>query len=181
MDRPTRIVALSGSLRRLSINTAILREISARAPAGVAVEIVPLDTLPLFNPDLETDPPQPVAAFRGRIATADALIIASPEYAHGVSGVIKNALDWLVASEDFAGMPVAVLNAAPRAHHSDAALRETLSTMAARIVEQASITLRPNIVPPTTGPYDAAVCEMLTDALAALVAASRQTRPDVTG
>lgn len=170
MAEATRIAALSGSLRRQSVNTALLQEIAARAPDGVTVEILSLEALPLFNPDLEPDPPHAVAAFRGCIAAADALIIASPEYAHGVSGVIKNALDWLVASEDFAGMPVAVLNAAPRAHHADAALREILSTMTARIVEKASVT-----VPlPDAAPFHLAGREMLTDALAALVTAARR-------
>ncbi|MEG3146208.1 NADPH-dependent FMN reductase [Sphingomonas sp. RT2P30] len=178
MARATRIVAVSGSLRRQSVNMALLLEIAARAPAGVAVEIVSLEALPLFNPDLEPDQPHAVAAFRRRIAAADALIIASPEYAHGVSGVIKNALDWLVSCEDFAGKPVAVLNAAPRAHHADAALREILSTMAAQIVEEASISVPPpNAAPPVAAPFHPGVGETLTNALAALVAAARRTMP----
>jgi NAD(P)H-dependent FMN reductase len=171
MAGATHIVALSGSLRRQSVNTALLREVAARAPDGVAVEIVSLEALPLFNPDLALDLPHAVLAFRGRIAAADALMIASPEYAHGVSSVIKNALDWLVSSEDFAGKPVAVLNAAPRARHADAALREILSTMAARIVERASVT----IPLAQAAPFHLAVSEILTDALAALVAASCRT------
>jgi len=75
------------------------------------------------------------------VAVADALLIASPEYAHGVTGTIKNALDWLVAFEGFVDKPVAVLNATPRAHRADAALRETLITMSATLIEAASITL----------------------------------------
>jgi len=130
-----RVVALSGSLRAASVNTALLREIAARAPKAVSVRLVPIGGLPLFNPDLEADLPAAVSAFRAEIVAADALIIASPEYAHGVSGVLKNALDWLVGCEGFAGKPVTVLNATPRARHAEAALRETLSTMAARIVE----------------------------------------------
>lgn len=173
MSKVTRIVALSGSLRRLSINGALLREMEALAPAGVTVEIVSPGTLPLFNPDLETNLPGAVAGFRKRLLAADALIIASPEYAHGISSVIKNALDWLVSCEDFAGKPVAVLNAAPRAHHADAALREILSTMAARIVEDASITVRTvNNAPSTAEMFPSPVRETLTTALAALVAAT---------
>jgi NAD(P)H-dependent FMN reductase len=68
-------------------------------------------------------------------------LIASPEYAHGVTGTIKNALDWLVSFEPFVDKPVAVLNTSPRAHHADDALRETLKTMSAVVVEQASITV----------------------------------------
>lgn len=74
------------------------------------------------------------------VTASDALLIASPEYAHGVTGTIKSALDWLVSYEDFVYKPVAVLNASPRARHADAALRETLVTMNAEIVESASIT-----------------------------------------
>jgi len=69
------------------------------------------------------------------------LLIASPEYAHGVAGGLKNALDWLVGGPEFYQKPVAVLNASARAVHADAHLRETLLTMAARVIEPASITL----------------------------------------
>lgn len=85
--------------------------------------------------------PSSVAGWRAKVAAADALLIASPEYAHGVTGTIKNALDWLVSYEPFVNKPVAVLNASPRAHHADAALRETLKTMSAVIVEPASISI----------------------------------------
>lgn len=134
-----RIIALSGSLRAGSINTALLRKIASHAPEGVSVELVPLSELPLFNPDLEAELPEAAARFRAAVIASDGLIVASPEYAHGVSGVLKNALDWLVGCEGFAGKPVLVLNAAPRAHHAIAALRETLSTMAARLVENTSL------------------------------------------
>ncbi len=97
--------------------------------------------LPLFNPDLETSLPFHVVAFHAAVAEADALLFASPEYAHGVSGAIKNALDWLVSFEPFIGKPVAVLNASPRAQHADSALRETLKTMSAVIVETASVSI----------------------------------------
>lgn len=98
-----------------------------------------LGELPLFNPDLEAHDPAPVAHLRQQIIAADALLIASPEYAHGVSGVMKNALDWMVSSEAFVCKPVALLNASPRASHALAALRETLSTMSARLIDDASI------------------------------------------
>lgn len=134
-----RIIALSGSLRARSINTALLRRIASNAPDGVTVELVLLSELPLFNPDLEEELPDAAATFRAAVTASDGLIVASPEYAHGISGVLKNALDWLVGCEGFAGKPVLVLNAAPRAHHAIAALRETLSTMAARLVENTSL------------------------------------------
>jgi len=132
-----KILGLSGSLRAASLNSALLRTAVRIAPPGVAVVLHPLADLPLFNPDLEGQPPPAVAALRGAVDAADALLIASPEYARGVSGTIKNALDWLVSHEGFVGKPVALLNASPRAHHAQAALRETLRTMSAALVEEA--------------------------------------------
>lgn len=140
-----RLLAISGSLRRASTNTAALQALARLAPAGVYVDVYDgLAGLPLFNPDDDEDAakaPAPVRSLRLRVAEADALVIAAPEYAHGVSGVLKNALDWLVASEAFAGKPVALLNTAPRAFHAQANLREILDTMAARLVPEAFMTL----------------------------------------
>lgn len=133
------LLTLSGSLRAASINSALLRVMARLAPNGVVVTAFDVGTLPLFNPDLEAQLPVTVTRLHAAVAATDALIIASPEYAHGVTGAIKNALDWLVGIETFAGTPVAVLNASPRARHADAALRETLVTMSANIVETASI------------------------------------------
>jgi chromate reductase len=101
-----------------------------------------LADLPHFNPDLDGEkPPLSVIALREAIAGAQALMISSPEYARGVAGSLKNALDWLVGSTEFPGKPVAVINVSPRASHADAALRLTLQTMSAEIIEDASITL----------------------------------------
>lgn len=137
-----KILALSGSLRSASINSALLRAAARLAPPEVTVTVFNgLGELPLFNPDDEATPPSSVAIFRSQVAGADALLIASPEYAHGITGTLKNALDWLVSFEPFAYKPVAVLNASPRARHADAALREVLKTMAAVIVEAASLTV----------------------------------------
>ena len=137
-----RLLALSGSLRSASINSALLRATARIAPRSMSVTLFNgLGELPLFNPDREADPPSVITNFRAQVAAADALLIASPEYAHGITGTIKNALDWLVSFEPFAYKPVAVLNASPRAHHADMALREILRTMAAIVVEPASITI----------------------------------------
>ncbi|WP_317203183.1 NADPH-dependent FMN reductase [Janthinobacterium sp.] len=136
------ILALSGSLRAASLNTALLRALARIAPPGVEVHLYDgLGALPLFNPDDEAGDPAPVAALRRAILAADALVIASPEYAHGVSGVMKNALDWMVSSEAFIDLPLALFNASPRASIAQAALRETLLTMSVRLVDGACITL----------------------------------------
>lgn len=137
-----RILALCGSLRAASVNAALLRATRRLAPRDIELRIFDgLGVLPLFNPDLEADPPAIVRALQQELAAADALVIASPEYAHGVTGTIKNALDWLVGFPPFADVRVAVFNASPRAHHADDALRETLRTMSAVIVDEACLRL----------------------------------------
>lgn len=100
-----------------------------------------LDTLPFFNPDLEDSLPGPVARLRAAVGEADGLLICSPEYAHGVSGLIKNALDWLVPSVEFPEKPVAVVNASQFSTHAHHALIETLRTMSARLSDATTITL----------------------------------------
>jgi chromate reductase, NAD(P)H dehydrogenase (quinone) len=135
------VLALCGSLRAVSMNRRLL-EACARVAPPFRVEVFDgLGTLPLFNPDLDAQPPAAVGALRARIEHCDALVIASPEYAHGVTGVLKNALDWLVSFPPFVDKPVAIFNASPRSVHADAALREILITMSARLVTDACLAL----------------------------------------
>jgi chromate reductase, NAD(P)H dehydrogenase (quinone) len=138
-----KIIAISGSLRAASLNTSVLRAARRLAPAGVEIELFEgICNLPFFNSDLEgVRLPPEVARFRTVIGLTDGLLISSPEYARGVSGVMKNALDWLVGSHEFPGKPVALINTAPRATHALASLTITLETMSAQFVEDASITL----------------------------------------
>jgi chromate reductase, NAD(P)H dehydrogenase (quinone) len=137
-----KVLAIPGSLRAASINAAFCRAAARLAPSPLQVSVFGgLRALPLFNPDLEANPPRPVQEFRASVADARALIIASPEYAHGISGVMKNALDWLVSFEGFIDKPVAIVNTSARASHADDALREVLRTMSARILSEASVTL----------------------------------------
>ncbi len=139
--RDTRVLTLCGSLRAASLNAALLRAAARLAPPGITVTRAGLGELPLFNPDLEAAPPAPVLALRQALEHADALLIASPEYAHGLSGTLKNALDWLVSFPPFVGKPVAVINASPRAQHAHAALLEILVTMSAQLVPEGCIAL----------------------------------------
>jgi len=137
-----RILAISGSLRLASSNTALLRAAATLAPEGVEITLYGgLGNLPHFNPDLEGTGPPSVMDFRTRLQVSDGVLISSPEYAHGVPGVLKNALDWLVGSGEFVGKPVALLNASPRATYAQASLAETITVMSARIVDEASITM----------------------------------------
>ena len=138
-----KILAISGSLRAVSSNTAVLRSAARLAPHGVEIALFEgLAGLPFFNPDLDGDTvPDTVAAFRRRVGEADGILISSPEYARGVAGVLKNGLDWLVASSEFPDKPVALINTSPRATHALAALTLTLETMSAQLVRDAFVTL----------------------------------------
>ncbi len=138
-----KVLAVSGSLREASSNTSLLRALAKLAPAGTTVRFPPpLDALPFFNSDVEqAGLPPPVAAWRAEVGLADAVVISSPEYAHGVSGVLKNALDWLVGGVELNGKPVSVLNARPQATIAHGALVETLRVMGARVVDQTAVPL----------------------------------------
>ena len=115
----TKILAIAGSLRERSTNKALLRAAAALAPAGVTVELYDLAPIPLYNGDLDVDAgPAPVAAFRDAIAGAHGLLIATPEYNFGPSGVLKNALDWAsrpAFQSALVRKPVAILGASPGA------------------------------------------------------------------
>src|SRR5579859_4480587 len=109
-------LAISGGLRAASTNTSLLRAAAVLAPEDVTIKLYDgLGDLPHFNPDLDTElPPLAVARFRLRLRNAAGVIISTPEYAHGVQGVLKNALDWLVASGELYEKPVAIFSASPR-------------------------------------------------------------------
>lgn len=141
MDQ-VKLLALSGSLRAQSRNSALLRAAAAVAPANVLITVYgELGSLPPFNPDLTLADIPAVLALSRLVGAADGLLFACPEYAHGVPGALKNALDWLVAGEEFVHKPIALWNASPRAAHAQAALAEIVSTMSGRIVSEACIAL----------------------------------------
>ena len=105
------------------------------------LEIFPdLGSIPLFNPD-RTDLPPAVATLRASIQAADAVIFSTPEYAHGLPGALKNALDWLVSGIELTDKPVVLFNASPRSVYAQAALREVLVTLGARMLEDACVTI----------------------------------------
>ena len=140
-----RILAISGSLRARSSNTELLRAAALVANPSWTFDFYDgLGALPHFNPDLDFEgatPPAAVADLRARIAAADALLICSPEYAHGVPGSLKNALDWMVSDAAMIGKPIALLNASARSTFAHSQLAETLRTMSTRLVDDASIVI----------------------------------------
>src|SRR5438477_6154330 len=177
--RYIRVLAISGSLRAGSSNTALLESAARLAHAGMEIAVFTgLGDLPHFNPDLDGEgheAPLAVASLRELVSAADGLIVSSPEYAHGVPGSLKNALDWLVSYPDFAGKPVVLWNASGAGgDRAQAALIEILQTMSARVLVEDSLLapfLRKKLAPGADLPDDAALA--VASSLAALAAAAR--------
>jgi NAD(P)H-dependent FMN reductase len=133
-----RVLAIPGSLRATSSNAALLRAAVRVAPAGTEVTLYEgLGELPHFSPDLDVEPvPPAVAALRAQIGAVDGLAISSPEYAHGMPGSLKNALDWLVSAFEPIDKPVLLISASPGgAAHAHAQLLEVLRTMNMRVID----------------------------------------------
>ncbi|HEX4506534.1 MAG TPA: NADPH-dependent FMN reductase [Alphaproteobacteria bacterium] len=140
MSKP-RLLGISGSLRKASGNTAILKALAETLADRASVEIFPLDDIPLYNQDIDVEPlPAAVVALRGAVAAADGVIICSPEYNYGMSGVLKNALDW--ASRPYGkarltGKPVLTVTASMASTggvRAQLQLNETLTAIAALVV-----------------------------------------------
>jgi chromate reductase, NAD(P)H dehydrogenase (quinone) len=132
------ILAISGSLRANSSNTSLLRAIVGLAPDRVQISIYPsIGDLPHFNPELDDDLAlSSVRAWRTQLQAADGILFCTPEYAHGVPGVLKNALDWIVSSGEFMNKPTAVISASPSPDgglKANASLVQTLRVMMADI------------------------------------------------
>ncbi|MDE2517743.1 MAG: NAD(P)H-dependent oxidoreductase [Rhodospirillales bacterium] len=109
-----KILGIAGSLRKASFNAAALRACQGLAPAGMAIEIFDIASIPLYNEDLRGEGfPPPVVALRAAIKAADGLLIATPEYNYSVPGVLKNAIDWASRppEQPFDGKPIGIIGA----------------------------------------------------------------------
>lgn len=140
------VLGISGSLRTQSSNTRLLSSIGGMMPVGIEFRMYHgLATLPHFSPDLDGDEVQvdmAVREWREELRAADACVICTPEYARGVPGSLKNALDWVVSSGEFMNMPTAVLSASPHPDGGSTALQSlilTLKMMSAVIPEEAAM------------------------------------------
>jgi len=138
-----RILGLSGSLRRDSHNTRLLRGTAKLLPAGVELEVFDrLAQIPPYSEDHEHEAPPAVAALRAAIAGADAILVATPEYNASIPGALKNALDWVsrpIATTPLRDKPAAVVGASTGlfgAVWAQAELRKVLSTIGARVVDR---------------------------------------------
>jgi chromate reductase len=111
------IVGLAGSLRRASYNRGLIRAAAELAPEGIVVDVLDLADLPLYNQDVEdAGEPRSVVALKAALDRADAVLVATPEYNHGVPGVLKNAVDWASrprATSPLRDKPIAVTGASP--------------------------------------------------------------------
>lgn len=137
-----RLLAISGSLRCQSTNTSLLRALALLAPSAVDIVLYThLDKIPPFNPDRESEQDPIVDGFRTALRESDAVIFSTPEYAHGVPGALKNALDWVVGSGELYQKPAVMCNASSRAMYAQAALKETLTVMTASLLHEAEVTL----------------------------------------
>lgn len=116
----TKLVGLSGSLRKGSFNAALLRAAVEQAPQDAVITIGSIRGIPLYDGDIEDNEgiPKPVEALKDMIAQADGLLLMTPEYNNSMPGVLKNAIDWLSRppadiGRVFGGKPVAVMGASP--------------------------------------------------------------------
>ena len=136
-----RLLGISGSLRSDSSNHALLRALRQLAPDWVLDIYDGVAALPHFSPDRDVEPAPPeVARLRTLVREADALVVSSPEYAHGMPGSLKNALDWLVSGVEIVGKPTLVWSGSPSgALHAHPQLVEVLRTMSADVLVEAAL------------------------------------------
>lgn len=176
------VLAFCGSPRPGSAIGHLLRAAAGAAPVGVGFTFYEsLLNLPLFSPDLDgldSLPLAAVATLREQLATADAVLLATPEYAYGMPGSLKNALDWLVSAGSFYGKPTGVLSASPSelgGERARAGLLLTLEALGAAVVPAASFAVpfvRARLAAAGTV-MDADFAGQLSAAMTALTAASR--------
>ncbi|MEP3844694.1 MAG: NADPH-dependent FMN reductase [Paracoccaceae bacterium] len=130
------ILAISGSGRDASTNTALLNAVSNIAhPSHEVTVFSGIAELPVFSPDAENDPlPQQVQTFADMISRSDGLIFSSPEYVRAIPGGLKNAIDWLVSRDEIISKPIALMHASHRGDDMLAQLRLVLSTVSDRFM-----------------------------------------------
>jgi chromate reductase len=135
------IFAISGSLRLGSSNHNILKALGEMMPPNIIYTIYNgISAIPAFDPGLDNDsPPASVTAFRKQLSGADAIIICTPEYAYGVPGALKNALDWTVSSASFSGKHTALITASTGGENAHEALFKILGAIDANLIEGATL------------------------------------------
>jgi chromate reductase, NAD(P)H dehydrogenase (quinone) len=136
----TKILAIPGSLRPNSSSNLILSELSSFLPPNVTIEVYQgVGSLPHFNDAEQVH--ESVADFRDRVREADAVLICTPEYAFGIPGSLKNALDWTVSSGEFYNKAVGLITASSQGEKGHAAMMLVLTAISAHIIEEASMVI----------------------------------------
>lgn len=138
MSKKIKIAAICGSTKKNSLNLSLIKAIAELAHEEFEFKIVSnIDQIPHFNPDLDSEsPPDAVSTFRAQLKEADAILICTPEYAMGVPGTLKNAIDWTVSSCEFSHKATALITASSQGQKGHAALLETLKIIEANIPEE---------------------------------------------
>lgn len=145
MTAPIKLLAICGSTRQSSSNHHLIRAITELSAGIFAVQqLETLTDIPHFNPDLDMDPgaaPAPVQHFRALLAAAGAVLICTPEYAIGVPGTLKNAIDWTVSSMHFSQKPVALITAGTSGYKAHQSLLGTLLIIESKIAADAQLVI----------------------------------------
>lgn len=164
------VLGISGSLRTASASTALLKTAATLTPGHVKLTIYDgLGTLPHFNPEIDREfLPPAVSDFRSQLNNSAGVIISTPEYAHGIPGVLKNALDWLVATGELYEKPVTLFSASSRGRYAHASLIETLTVMMTRLIPEAFINVSPPLGIGNGGLQVTATADLLTQVERAL-------------
>lgn len=142
--RGLKLFAISGSLRAGSSNHTILEYLGSQVPDNINYTIYNgLADIPAFDPGLDNDaPPAPVIHLREQLAEADGIIICTPEYAYGVPGALKNALDWTVSSGSFSGKPTALITASTGGENAHEAMIKILGAIDAKLIPETTLLIQ---------------------------------------
>jgi len=171
------ILAISGSLQRRSANGAAVRAAVDNTDLATFVEFDALADIPYFNAELDGDATPPsVVRLREALASASAVLIATPEYGHSLPGVLKNALDWLVGSGELANKPIAIVSASPTTTggiRAQIALAQTLLAQSAEIVAMLPIAAVKTKLDPSGNLVDSTTLRRLRETIIALVEAAQ--------
>lgn len=143
MTEKPKILAISGSIRKTSSNLSLIKEICTMSADLWKIEIYEgLSLVPHFNPDNDDDtPPTAVVDFRNKLRQADGILICTPEYALGVPGTLKNAIDWTVSSMEFSKKPVALITAGSSGERAHSALLSTLLIIESKLTKNTQLVI----------------------------------------
>ena len=138
-----KVVAICGSTKANSTNLNLIKAIIDLTASRFTINIYKsLSEIPHFNPDLDhKNPPEEAVRFRKQLKEADGILICTPEYAMGVPGTLKNAIDWTVSSDEFSNKPTSLITASTAGQKAHAALLETLKIIGAEMTQQTQLVI----------------------------------------